>query len=756
MAKKAKMTEKNSKKRLRNRAIMAFLITCVFGFGLAAYGLINTGIIHGAENKQKAEAEQLLDETVDAHRGTIYDANMNVLAQSADSYKVYVNPSKISDETTAAQVAKDLCSILDLEYDEVYAKCTRFQKQYVVIDTKVDYDTEQKLEKLREDNTSYKQYIGFEDDVTRYYPYDDFASTVLGFTGSSDNGLSGLEYYYNDSLTGISGRTISSKNAKQEQIASSYETYYAVKEGTSLKLTIDEAIQYYLDSALSDAVTELDATYGYGIVMDVKTGAILAMSSQPDYDLNNPYEIADETTKEEVEAIENEDERQQATSDALYSQWRNRTIQDTYEPGSVFKCVTAAAGIEEGVVTPDEMFVCTGSYQVQDVTYHCSNNSGHGQEDFTTSLMNSCNPIYIEVAQRLGVETFYKYYEAFGVTEKTGVDLPAEATPTAGVTYYAQENMHMVQMSSASFGQSFQVTPLQMLNAINAIANDGKLMQPYIVDSYLDTDGNVIQKTKPTVKRQVVSKLTADTVTDMMVEVVNGGTASNAYVAGYNVAGKTGTSEKLNSEENYYIGSFAGFAPADDPEISILIVIDEPKGGHYTGGKTAAPVAAEVIENTLKYLNVEPEYTADELKEQPVSTPNKVGVETASAKKSLEDAGFTVEVVGSGSKVKTQTPAAGKLISQDGLIVLYTESDKATEKVEVPNLTGLNVYQAKAACKNAGINIQIAGNTGSGYGSSYKQNISAGTKVTRGSVVTVSYMQTTNKESDIEDTGNAD
>ena len=741
------------KKKLRDRALIAMVLTLVLGFGTGVFGMINTGLIHGEENRRKAQSEQLSDTVVAARRGTIYDANMNILAQSSDAWKVFVNPSLVPDEETARKAAISLASALDGDSDDYLATLSNKKRSYAVLKSKIDYNTKKRVEKLRAENKGFNRFIGIEDDVTRFYPYDNFASTVIGFTGSDDKGMSGLESAYNTKLTGLSGRSISAQNAKQRQIASDFATYYAAQEGVSLQLTIDDAIQYYLDSALSHAVTMQNATYGYGIVMDVKTGAILAMSSQPDYDLNEPYTISNPATKEELDKIQNDDERAKATTAALFAQWRNRTITDTYEPGSVFKCVTASAGIEEGVVSPDEMFVCGGSYRVKDITYHCSNTRGHGSEDFTTSLMNSCNPIFIQVAQRLGPQKFSSYFEAFGFGETTGVDLAAEAEPKPGVTYYTVDRMGAVELASSSFGQSFQVTPIQIITALNAIANDGKLMQPYIVAKELDSEGNVVSVTQPTVKRQVISKLTADTVTQMMVEVVKNGTAKNAFVAGYNVAGKTGTSEKLTTSEQDYIGSFCGFAPADRPEISVIIIIDDPKNGSFTGGKTAAPVAAEVIANTLRYLNVEPEYEEGESSAQDIRTPSVTGLSVETAQESLSTNGLTVKVVGSGKKVKRQAPESGKLIPQDGVVILYTDNAKQNETVEVPNLTGLTVSQAKATAKNAGLNLEVVG-TASG-GASYGQSISKGTKVALGSTVTVAYITTT-PEMEIEDTGNAD
>lgn len=743
---------RNVKKKLRDRALVAMVLTLVLGFGVGVIGMINTGLIHGEENRRKAESEQLSDTVVAARRGTIYDANMNILAQSSDAWKIFVNPKEIPDEETARKAAINLSAVLDIDEDEALAACRNKERSYIVLKSKVDFETKQRVETLRKENKGYNRFIGIEDDVTRFYPYDNFASTVIGFTGSDDKGMAGLESAYNKKLTGLTGRSITAQNAKQRQIASEFTTFFAAQEGISLQLTIDDAIQYYLDSALSHAVKTQQASYGYGIVMDTKTGAILAMSSQPDYDLNEPYKISNAATKQELDQIPNDEERAKATTSALFAQWRNRTITDTYEPGSVFKCVTAAAGIEEGVVSPDEMFVCGGSYRVKDITYHCSNRRGHGSEDFTTSLMNSCNPIFIQVAQRLGSEKFSSYFEAFGLGETTGIDLAAEAAPKPGVTYYTADRMGPVELASSSFGQSFQVTPIQVCTAINAIANDGKLVQPYIVAKELDSDGNVLSVTQPTVRRQVVSKMTADTVTDMMVEVVKSGTAKNAFVSGYKVAGKTGTSEKLTTQEADYIGSFCGFAPADDPEITVIIIIDDPKAGSFTGGNTAAPVAAEVISNTLRYRNIEPEYDEEVQDGQDVQTPSVTGMTTTAAQESLTASGFTVKVVGSGKKVKNQAPEAGRLIPANGVVILYTDSAKQTGTVEVPNLTGLSVSQARAAGRAAGLNIQIVGAKSDAAGASYGQSISKGTKVALGSTVTVSYV-TTSTEMEIEDTG---
>lgn len=744
---------KQQKNKFKNRAIIALFITCFLGFGAGAFGLVNVGIVNGEKYKLKAESQQLSDTTVSALRGTIYDANMNVLAQSADAWKIWINPSKMKDDETRQDIATELAAILDLDFEEVLEKCHKEDRAYVLIKSQVEYDDKEAVLKFRSEHKGYNQIIGTEDDVKRYYPFGSFASSVLGFTGSGDVGLSGLEYYYNDTLTGTTGRIITAKNAKQVKMSSEYSAYFAAKTGLNLQLTIDQVMQYYLDSALQSAVEVNDASYGYGIIMDVETGAILAMSTKPDFDCNDPYtvnsvaltEIAEQFTDEEGN-ITDEEGRVQAIGDARNAQWRNRTITDSYEPGSVFKCVTAAAGLEEGVVTTDEMFNCTGSYEVADRTYHCSHRAGHGVEDFTTAMMNSCNPIFIEVAQRLGKTTFYKYFEAFGFAEPTGIDLPAESKPAANVTYHTLDRLTSVAMASTSFGQTFQASPIQIITAINAIANDGKLMQPYIVGAMLDSDGNKVFETTPTVKRQVISKDTANTLNIMMEKVVSGGTAKNAYVPGYRVAGKTGTSQKLTVGENIYVASFCGFAPADNPKISVLIAIDEPKAGSFTGGSVAGPVAAEVIENCMKYLNVEPQYTDDELARLDQKVAKVTGSTVVMAQKELESTGFTVKVIGKGNEVVKQFPQAGKTLAKNGVVVLYTE-DMDPTLVTVPDLTGLSVADANNVAISSGLNIKRVGYTKGANIASYRQSVESGTDVQMGTVVTV-YFRTEIKEED--------
>ena len=721
-------------KRMATRAALAMAgLSLAFLYGIGA--LIYAGLINGEENRLKAERNQLSDTQIAAERGTIYDSNMNVLAKSASAWLVYINPSQIKDDTQKELVVNGLSQILGVDADSVRTKAEKTKTGYQKIAGEVETDVKEALEAYIDEHSDNKlsTIIGIDPDTKRYYPYSSFASTIIGFTNSDDQGVGGIEMQYDDDLTGVSGRIITAKNAQQGSMSSDYETTYDAKPGESLVLTIDEVIQYYLEQGLEQALVDTGAKYAYGIVMDTDTGAILGMTSKPDFDLNNPRKISNAALSETIAAITDDTQRAQETTNALYAQWRNRTISDTYEPGSVFKTVVVSAALEEGVVDLNTTYTCTGGIQVADNYQRCWKPGGHGHETLTQGLMNSCNPFFITIGQALGEERFYKYFEAFGFTEKTGIDLPAEAKPVAGKTYHALESMGISELSSSSFGQTFQVSPIQMITAVNMIANGGKLMQPYVVDSKLDSDGNVVYKTTPTVKRQVISEKTASTVADMMEQVVSIGTGKNAYVAGYHVAGKTGTSEKIGIE-GAYIASFAGFAPADNPEISILIAIDEPTGEHG-GGAVAAPIAGMLLEKIMTYLNVEPQYEDDELSNISSVAPSLVGKSVGDAKVSA--AKFTVKVVGSGTKVISQTPAAGQQMRTGGVIVVYTEENAAKQTATVPNLCNMSMSQANSAAVNAGFNIRLSGTTNSGEVLSYKQSVNAGEEAEIGSVITV-------------------
>ena len=743
-------------KNLQQRTMRLLAIIIILGFGATIFGMGYSQLYKGDFFKTKAETQQLSDTAKTAQRGIIYDANMSVLAQSASAWKISLNATAFAEIPAKAQEQVYSVLITTLGVTREYLENKASYKQYnsVSIKTKVEKEAKDKLEAFvkgtfidkNNNEQSFGSVVMIDEDVKRYYPYSTLASQILGFTGTDNNGLSGLESYYNSTLTGVDGRVISARSNSSVAQDIEYKSVYEAKQGTSLVLTVDETIQRYLENALSSCYETSKANSCTGIVMDVKTGSILAMSTKGDFDPNDPYTINDKRTIESINKITDTKEKEKAEEEAMYSQWRNRAISDTYEPGSVFKLITMAAGLEENVVKYDEKFTCTGSVNVADRIYSCHNTAGHGTQTLTEGLMNSCNPYFITIGQRLGVDTFYKYFEAFGFTEETGIDLPGEASPKAGVTYFKKDTMTKVNLASSSFGQSFQITPIQMITAVNAIANDGKLMQPYIVSKTLDSDGNVILQNQPIEKRQVVSESTSEKIMASMEQVALNGTARNAYVAGYRVGGKTGTSDKLNNV-GQVVASFVGVAPTNDPRITVLIVVDEPEGA-TGGGAVAAPVAGEVIENTLTYLNVERQYNDSEKALLDVQVPSVTGDSVSEAKSSLEEDKFSVQIVGEGDKVLSQMPASGQYIPQGGVIVLYTEKQKKKMKTVVPDFTGMTITEANYAAVNAGINIKVSGNSLSEESmTAYRQSSLKGSEVESGSTVTV-YFRTTSGVSD--------
>lgn len=740
-------------KRLSVRSYAAVFAFCLFFFVLII-NLFLIQIVHGEENRLKAERRQFSDTVVSAHRGTIYDSNMKVIAQSASVWLVYVNPSKITDETKKNLIADAFVNIFDLDRETVMKKLNKSKSGYEKIIGQIDNAKKNELRAFMTENKGYNlgEIIGIDPDTKRYYPLESFASTIVGFTGSGDEGRSGLEYQYNDVLKGTAGRIITAKNARGYEMPNDYRTAYDAKQGYSLVLTIDEVIQYYLEQQLSQALDEYQAQYAYGIVMDVKTGAILGMSNKPDYDLNSPYKISSGSVLEEIEKITDPEEKSTELKKAQNAQWRNRTVADSYEPGSVFKVIVAAAALEEGILTPETTYNCTGQIKVANYYQHCFHRTSHGVQTLNEALPNSCNTFFITMGQRMGQETFLKYFEAFGFTEPTGIDLPAEAKPIAATknaagasigTYHSIKTMGITELSSASFGQTFQASPIQIINAVSALGNGGKLMTPYLVSKILDENGNLVSETKPVVKRQVISEKTAALMSGYMEQVCISGTAKNAYVAGYHIAGKTGTSEKIGAgEKGQNIASFAGFAPADDPKIAVLIAIDDPKG-LTTGGAVAAPIAGRIFENILAYLNVDPKYSDAEMASATVTAPNLVGAATNTVKSQAN--GFIVKVVGNGEEVISQVPSANQSMPKGGIIVVYTEENASKQIATVPNLTGLSMADANRIAVNAGFNIKIAGTTqGSGSVVSYKQSSPAESEGEVGTVITVYFRSSEN------------
>lgn len=739
------------------------MILVVGIFGISTCNLFKIQLIDGEEYKEKAEGNQLYDTEIAAERGLIYDSNGTVLAQSSSVWKVFIRPHTIKNEEFKADLCAKLSDILGVDVETIKAKADRSDESYLTIKKQITLAEKEAVSKLMTKSEKYnstsdkakngKELIRFSDtvgidpDVKRYYPGIKLASTILGFTNYDGLGQYGIESKYDTVLSGVPGRLVTARNSKGDVMSQEFQTIYDATQGTGLVLTIDEVIQRYLEDELRQSYEITQARGVYGVAMDVDTGAILAMVSLPDYDPNSP-DLTDEDEAMLEQKYADIEKRNAAREEYKELRWQNSVVSEAYEPGSVFKIITAAAALEEGVATLDTKVSCGGSITVAGVRMSCHKEEGHGDEDFTKGLMNSCNPYFITIGQKLGKEKFSEYYEAFGFTEKTEIDLPAEFKPVPsqnGVygTYYPLESMGVVELASSSFGQSINVSPIQLVTAISAIANGGKLMTPYVVGKQLDADGNVISETEPTVRRQVISEETAKTLAGMMEMVVSEGTGKNGYVPGYRVAGKTGTSQKDNKNDEY-IASFGCFAPANDPEIAVLIVVDEPVGAHG-GSAVCAPIARRFVEKTLEYMNVERQYTEKELAELDTTAPNLVGKTADEAVELAESKGLKVKIIGDGEKVVSQIPEYNQTIPQEGIMVVYTESDAERLTVTVPDLRQMTLAQANKYAASAGLNIKISGNALNATEIiSYDQDIAPGETVDYGETITVYFISNTN------------
>lgn len=722
------------------KRLLIFVLLLIFvGCGTDLVRLFYIQVIRGDEYAEKAQAQQLSDTEVKAMRGTIYDSDMNILAQSATAWRIYIDPKAITDEDERTVLVDGLAELFSYDEEEkaALAKKAQADNRYQVVENQVDNTLKEKISTFSSEN-DLNSVIGYEETTKRYYPYNSLASSVIGFTNYDGDGVYGLEAYYNTELSGKNGRVITAKDAVSNELPNDYETSVDAVNGNSLVLTINQNIQYTLESGLSRTMEEYQCKGAYGVVMDVETGAVLAMSSMPDFDINNPYDITYSKTQKELDAITDEDKRAEARKEAQANQWDNFTVSSVYEPGSVFKVFMSSAALEENVVTLDTTYNCTGQITVEDRIMHCHYHPGHGLQNLTQGLENSCNPFFITIGQRLGGHNYYKYFEGFGFTEKTGIDLPSESR---SIFVSESDLSSKVTLSSASFGQTNSLTPIQVCTALAAVANDGVLMKPYLVSSILDANGNTVQKTQPTEVRQVISEETSEKVLKMMKSVVDNGTGKNAYVAGYRVGGKTGTSTKLSESsdgDTKYIVSFGAVAPTDDPKVVALILIDEPNQD-LGGGTLCAPIAAEVIETAMKEYGIEPQYTSDELAKLSVATPAVTGKNVKTAASQLTAAGFQYKVIGDGGEVIKQSPAASTKIPGGGTVVLYTES-QGSQTVKVPDFSGLTVSEVNQLAAANNLNVEFSGGgLESANATAYRQSEEPGTQVEIGSVITVTF-----------------
>ena len=738
-------------KKMSSRIKFIMITALVLSFCVPFASMFNIMIINSDFYQEKAAEQQLYDTEIAAKRGNIYDRNMTLLATSATVWTVFVTPndfSKIKDETkrnaVKEEIAVNLADILGLEKDSVLEKLNK-DSSYVMIKRQVEQPEADKINAyIAASDYGVGNYIGLDESTKRYYPNNNMASVVLGFVGTDNQGLAGIEAYYDSDLTGIPGRVVAAKTANGVGMPFSYQTIVEPQQGNTYVLTLDMYIQHvcekYLEKAIVDNVVE---ERGGILAMNVKTGEILACAVKGDFNPNDPF-----TLSEEDQAIVNElsgEEYNKKVAELRNRQWRNKMISDTYEPGSVFKLITAAAALEEDCVSLDSSFNCMGYTVVAGRRYRCNHTKGHGRLSLTGAMQNSCNPAFIAMGQQLGAQKMSKYFEAFGLTQKTGIDLPGESTSV----YHLEKNMGPTELASTSFGQTFNITPVQILAACSATINGGYLVQPHIVKEVQDSDGNVIKTTDTTTKRQVISEQTSETMKKLAEAVVNGGGGLNAYVAGYRIGGKTGTSQKVSKmletgEEGLYVASFMGFAPMDDPEIAILLILDEPKGESYYGGVICTTVVGEIMSELLPYLGYEPQYTDKELANMAIKVPEVIDKDTNAASTIVKNSGLTPVVVGNGEKVIGQMPDSSQSVFKGGTVILYTDEETEADKTTVPNFAGLTAAGVNELAIKQGINVKFKGTSVTMNGvTAYKQSIAPNTQVDKGTIVEVEFKDST-------------
>ncbi len=759
--------------RLRRRTVWLLIIILAVGFGAVITRLAFLQLVQGEELQRRAIEQQLSDTPISAKRGTIYDTNGKILAQSASVWRVVMAPAYFDDgadgDAQREFVATRLSEILGLDKAELLED-TKQNTYYVSVKRRIEStEKEQIIELQKELSEKYQKsgLISLLDDYKRYYPYSDLASSVIGFTGSEDQGLWGVEYQYEDYLAGTPGRIVSAQNGIQTEMPFDFSQNIGAIDGSSLVLTIDETVQSIVEKYMKQGVKDNQVLErGVCIVMNVNTGEILAMASVEGFDLNNPYAISDEQ-KKEIEGINNEyliknkytedpstlstEERDkliskakaEAESAALSRNWRNKAISDTYYPGSVFKMVTLSMALQEGVVNKDSRFGCSGAYQLYDDTIHCHNTAGHGSQTYQQCLWNSCNPGFIQIGQLVGKEKFWQYYQAFGFSDKTGIDLPGESDDQFFIHDGIEGNMYDTDLAVASFGQNFSITPIQMITAASAVANGGYIVQPHVVKQIIDAEGNVVKNVTSETKRQVISNSVSEEMRGIMEENCISGSGKNGYVAGYRVGGKTGTSEKLidvnGDGADDYIASFCGFAPANNPQYAALVFFDAPTGGNYYGSAVAAPVFASIMSEVLPYLDVVAQYTEDEMSNIDTSAGAYTGMSVEDATKEAQGDGFNVTVKGEGATVIKQNPPTGAVIPTGGTIVLYTDNSADAEKVTVPNFIGFGVSDCNYVAAQYGLNVSVTGTASSSDSTAIAQSVAEGEQVDPGSVITVTF-----------------
>lgn len=759
------------------KGIFAMMICLgILSFCAVAGMLVKLMLIDHNKYEEKAIRNQTRTTSVTASRGTIYDRNMNVLAASSSVENIFLDPLELEqNKVDVDALSNALARILDLDASWIKEQAADVKYRYKMLKRR---QTQEICDQVRE-YISANKIIGvhLEPDSMRYYPYGTLAAQLLGFTNTENVGSEGLESYYNSYLEGTAGAVITTKGNNETEMLYSYEKYYQASDGDSVVLTIDTTVQYYLEKQLQDAVDRYDVKNGaFGIVFDVNSGDIVAMSTLGSYDPNQYLEIYDTEKNDELTQLyeeaaklpEGSAERtaafeayNNAVAAARLKQWRNRCVSDGYEPGSTFKIITLASALDSGAVTLDNHFYCGGSekFEGRSQTLSCWRLAGHGAETTAEALQNSCNIAFAHIGLQMGGDTMYDYCRAFGLMEKTGIDLPGESSGL----FHSRErladnaNYGTSYLISTSFGQTVKPTPIQLVRAIAAVVNGGYLLEPHVVSEVVDSDGNVVQKNSRTVVRQVISEETSKTMCQLIESVVTEGTAKNAQVVGYRIGGKTGTAEKTDQRDENgnltrdKIVSFVGIAPMDDPKYVVLVALDTPSSssGYYiSGGQMGAPTVAAIFEDILPYLGVEGEYSAEDMSRVAVRMPNVVGLTEAEANKRLEENYLNYRIIGDGDKIVSQIPAHGRELPGNSTVLLYTDDSMPTDQVTVPDLSGLTVAQANQALADCGLYMQAKGvDSSASYVIAAQQDIDPGVQVARGTMIVVTFIDTTATDS---------
>ena len=778
----------HSWRRLEGKGMQRILVLSgIFGvltFGILFCKLWQLQVVQHEKLENKAITQQTREISSTANRGTIYDANGDILAISGSVQNVILSPRDVlatvkvdekdefgnarsktaieAEKETKVQatydlIADEMSEILGLDREDVMARLKKTKSAYEVLAEKVEDDVADQIRAFIDEN-DLEGCLYLTADSKRYYPYSTMASQVIGFVNKANEGAYGLEALYNLDLAGQDGKIITAKNASGTEMPSAYSSYTDAVDGYNVHTTIDATIQMYAEKTLEEGIQKFDVTNGgFCLVMEPDTGAVLAMASSPDYDLNDPNSIVDATQAAKLEELKNdptvsEEEYAKALSDAQLQQWANKNMRLSYEPGSTFKPVVVAAALEEGVIDDNSTFYCRGAVTIDNWTIRCSARSGHGSQSLRKAVMNSCNPALIDIGKKLGAEKFYEYWENFGFTSKTGIELPSEEKSTFWDKELFVSPSGVTQLATASFGQRFTTTPIHLITALSAVINGGHLLEPYLVQSVTDAEGNVVSYHEPKEVRQVISQETSDLVRSYMESVVNdpGGTGKNAKVEGYHIGGKTGSSQTLDSKDHIIV-SFLGFAPADDPQVIILLAYNSPKpafpgsnttaGGWYiSGGNMAAIMAGELLEDILGHLGVEKTYTAN----ADVLVPNLSGLNLADATSALQKNNLTLRTVGDGGTVTGQIPAAGASIPGGSQVVLYMGEAVPTDQVQVPSVIGLTAEQARQKLADAGLYMRASGAAEYGSGvTAYEQSTAAGASVNRGTTIEVRFTDST-------------